>query len=138
MVGCRLATLNAVVVPFAREYRKFPVNSLLAGNSAFRDGFARDCLLQRRVVCEPEETTSTFWCRVPPRFKAYLEADRAEEAQRLLSARRPGASGVPCRGARLGAVSEHTYSAVAEYVSFDWISPSSPIRPAVLRFSQGK
>src|SRR5580704_2067347 len=84
MVGCRLATLNAVVVPFAREYRKFPVNSLLAGNSAFRDGFARDCLLQRRVVCEPEETTSTFWCRVPPRFKAYLEADRAEEAQRLL------------------------------------------------------
>jgi Helix-turn-helix domain of resolvase len=31
---------------------KFPVNSLLAGNSAFRDGFARDCLLQRRVICE--------------------------------------------------------------------------------------
>jgi hypothetical protein len=28
-------------------------------------------------------------------LKAYLEADRAEEAQRLLSARRPGASGVP-------------------------------------------
>ena len=31
-------------------------------------------------------------------LKAYLEADRAEEAQRLLSARRPGASGVPVAG----------------------------------------
>jgi hypothetical protein len=28
---------------------KFPVFSLLAGNFGFRDGFARDCLLQRRV-----------------------------------------------------------------------------------------
>jgi hypothetical protein len=34
---------------------KFPVKSLLAGNFAdFRDGFARDCLLQRRVLCEPD------------------------------------------------------------------------------------
>ena len=31
-------------------------------------------------------------------LKAYLEADRAEEAQRLLSARRPDASGVPVAG----------------------------------------
>ena len=32
---------------------KFPVNSLLAGNfGAFRDGFARDSLLQERVHCE--------------------------------------------------------------------------------------
>ena len=31
-------------------------------------------------------------------LKACLEADRAEEAQRLLSARRPGASGVPVAG----------------------------------------
>jgi hypothetical protein len=31
-------------------------------------------------------------------LKAYHEADRAEEAQRLLSARRPGASGVPVAG----------------------------------------
>ena len=31
-------------------------------------------------------------------LKAYLEADRAEEAQRLLDARRPGASGVPVTG----------------------------------------
>jgi hypothetical protein len=33
---------------------KFPVFSLLAGNFGFRDGFARDCLLQRRVLCEPD------------------------------------------------------------------------------------
>ena len=32
---------------------KFPVFSLLAGNLGSRDGFARDCLLQRRVQCEP-------------------------------------------------------------------------------------
>ena len=31
-------------------------------------------------------------------LKAYLEADRLEEAQRLLGARRPGASGVPVMG----------------------------------------
>src|SRR6267143_1787078 len=31
-------------------------------------------------------------------LKAYLDADRAEEARRLLSARRPGASGVPVTG----------------------------------------
>ena len=31
-------------------------------------------------------------------LKAFLEADRAEEARRLLSARRPGASGVPVAG----------------------------------------
>jgi tetratricopeptide (TPR) repeat protein len=31
-------------------------------------------------------------------LKAYLEADRAEEARRLLDARRPGASGVPVAG----------------------------------------
>jgi hypothetical protein len=31
-------------------------------------------------------------------LKAYLEAGRAEEAQRLLGARRPGASGVPVAG----------------------------------------
>jgi|SRR5580692_10847420 NADPH:quinone reductase-like Zn-dependent oxidoreductase len=33
---------------------KFPVFSLLAGNLGSRDGFARDCLLQRRVSCEPD------------------------------------------------------------------------------------
>ena len=42
-----------VDAPWGPESMKFPVNSLLAGNSAFRDGFARDCLLQRRVLCEP-------------------------------------------------------------------------------------
>jgi hypothetical protein len=31
-------------------------------------------------------------------LKAYLNADRLEEARRLLSARRPGASGVPVAG----------------------------------------
>jgi hypothetical protein len=30
----------------------FPVFSQLAGNFAFRDEFARDCFLQRRVRCE--------------------------------------------------------------------------------------
>src|ERR1700730_1380549 len=35
------------------ESMKFPVFSLLAGNFGFRDGFARDCLLQQRVHCEP-------------------------------------------------------------------------------------
>ena len=33
---------------------KFPVNSLLAGNFGFRDEFARDCLLQGGVSCEPD------------------------------------------------------------------------------------
>ena len=27
---------------------------LITGNLGFRDGFARDCLLQRRVNCEPD------------------------------------------------------------------------------------
>ena len=31
-------------------------------------------------------------------LKAYLDAGRPEEAQRLLAARRPGASGVPVKG----------------------------------------
>jgi hypothetical protein len=31
-------------------------------------------------------------------LKAYVEADRLEEAQRLLGARRPGAAGVPVAG----------------------------------------
>ena len=38
MVSCRLASLNAVVVPFAREYRKFPVFSQLAGNWGLETG----------------------------------------------------------------------------------------------------
>src|SRR5580700_9834027 len=29
--------------------------------------------------CANLKTTSTFWCRVPPRFKAYLEADRVSD-----------------------------------------------------------
>ena len=55
---------------------KFPVNSLLAGNSAFRDGFARDCLLQRGVSCEPD-------------FRgAFLDAAHHVLCQRLRLARR--------------------------------------------------
>ena len=38
-----------VHAPQSPESMKFPVNSLLAGNFGFRDEFARDCLLQRRV-----------------------------------------------------------------------------------------
>jgi hypothetical protein len=45
---------SSKLVPFAPEYRKFPVFSQLAGEFGFRDGFARDCLLQRRVTCEPD------------------------------------------------------------------------------------
>ena len=32
----------------------FPVFSQLAGKLVFRDGFARDCLLQQQVRCEPD------------------------------------------------------------------------------------
>jgi hypothetical protein len=42
----------AVHAPQSPESMKFPVNSLLAGNSGFRDEFAPDCLLQQRVRCE--------------------------------------------------------------------------------------
>jgi hypothetical protein len=35
----------------------------------------------------------------PDRVKAYLNADRLEEARQLLVTRRPGASGVPVAGA---------------------------------------
>ena len=45
MVGCWLAVLNDVVVPFAREYREFPVFSQLAGNLGSETEFARDSLL---------------------------------------------------------------------------------------------
>jgi hypothetical protein len=38
---------------------KFPVNSLLAGNFGFRDRFAPDCLLQRRVCKLPVPEQST-------------------------------------------------------------------------------
>jgi hypothetical protein len=37
MVGCRLADLNAVVVPFAREYRKFTL-FFTAGPNNQNDG----------------------------------------------------------------------------------------------------
>jgi hypothetical protein len=33
---------------------KFPVFSQLSGYFDFRDEFARDSLLQRRVLCEPD------------------------------------------------------------------------------------
>ena len=44
----------AIDAPRSPESMKFPVNSLLAGNFRLRDEFARDCLLQRRVSCEPD------------------------------------------------------------------------------------
>ena len=43
-------------------------------------------------------------------LKAYLNADRLEEARRLLSARRPGASGVPVSRGRGGAVTGRSAS----------------------------
>ena len=42
----------AIYAPRSLESMKFPVKSLLTGKSDFRDGFALDCLLQRRVSCE--------------------------------------------------------------------------------------
>jgi hypothetical protein len=72
-------------------------------------------------------------------LKAYLEAGRAEEAQRLLGARRPGASGVPVAGLALVALSErpHSTGAVAggRYAPTGWLGGSSRDRPN--SFSQG-
>jgi hypothetical protein len=44
--------LALVDAPSSSESMKFPAFSQLAGNLAFRDGFARDCPLQRRVGSE--------------------------------------------------------------------------------------
>jgi hypothetical protein len=40
------------------ESAKFPVFSQIAGNLAFRDEFAADSPLQRRVRCEPRSNRS--------------------------------------------------------------------------------
>ena len=45
-----LPFLAAFDAPLTPESTKFPAFSLLAGKIGFRDGFARDCPLQRRVV----------------------------------------------------------------------------------------
>jgi hypothetical protein len=44
---------------------KFPVFSLLTGNFSSRDGFARDCPLQRRVTSQPP-----FACQSPECYHA--------------------------------------------------------------------
>jgi hypothetical protein len=50
-----MAFLALVDAPLSSESMKFPVFSLLAGNlGIFRDAFAADSPLQRRVHCEPE------------------------------------------------------------------------------------
>jgi hypothetical protein len=55
---------------------------LLAGNFGFRDGFARDCPLQRRVSCEPDFPCSR--CRVRPSRVHEIEAGLiANAVQRL-------------------------------------------------------
>jgi len=52
----------------------FPVFSQLAGNLAFRDEFARDCLLQRRVMCEP------VFFKTVAQYARGSEANRSERA----------------------------------------------------------
>jgi hypothetical protein len=60
--------------------RSTPVLSQLAGNLGnFRDEFARDSPLQRRVLCEPDLLTDDPYTRVgwrPPRSLFRLGADR--------------------------------------------------------------
>jgi len=47
--------LAAVEALLSLESMKFPVFSLVTGNFRLSEtGFARDCLLQRRVQCEPD------------------------------------------------------------------------------------
>src|SRR5690348_6894318 len=60
-----------ILVPFAPEYRKFPVNSVLAGKFGLRDGFAHDSLLQRRV-CElsvPTKAQKSWSSRAGPEVR---------------------------------------------------------------------
>jgi hypothetical protein len=45
--------LTAVEALPSLESMKFPIVSVLSGNLDFRDEFAQDCLLQRRVRNEP-------------------------------------------------------------------------------------
>jgi hypothetical protein len=56
----------------------FPVFSQLAGKLAFRDGFARDCLLQRGV-CELSvpKPPSRLLCRFSKPLDPIYESDRA-------------------------------------------------------------
>jgi hypothetical protein len=44
--------LTAIEALPSLESMKFPIVSVLSGNLDFRDEFAQDCLLQRRVGCE--------------------------------------------------------------------------------------
>jgi hypothetical protein len=82
------------------ESMKFPVFSLLAGNFGFRDGFARDCLLQRRVICEPDfldlaqEPPATSSCNArvrdaPPSATLRKLGRRGQHAVRLQRSRHP-------------------------------------------------
>src|ERR1700676_3131717 len=78
---------------------KFPVFSQLAGNFGFRDGFARDSLLQRGVCCEPrsrrsaqaasvcpiimEKITRDYWLNlVWGRFKFYSANPKSSKSSR--------------------------------------------------------
>ena len=85
-------------------------------------------------------------CPAPSRKRAHWRQPRAARPDRVhvvegLSQGRPsgrraapaqrastGCFGRSCRGARLGVLTEHACSAVAEYVSLDWIRKEMPIR----------
>ena len=61
-------------------------------------------------------------------LKAYLEADRLEEARHLLGARRPGASGVPVTGRCGGALTGGVGSCMALSRVADTVAASSSYR----------
>ena len=53
---------------------EFPVFSLLTGNFSSRDGFARDCPLQRRVINEPQgKVTAKAVAIAPPALRSHRQ-----------------------------------------------------------------
>ena len=104
------------------ESMKFPVFSLLAGNFGFRDGFARDCLLQRGVMYEPALTPLCHDLRrrglaITTRIqKAVGDASSGQRIAKPLSPLRPLAN---C-----------AWATISPTVGTLWKSPSTGRRPS--------